>query len=229
MSDIIRQIGKLEVIKIYKYLVFLVLISIIFLDKHYMNYNDITVRLKRIYASIDSKNKYGAEVLIGTQSTTIKKLGNIHEVSVTFGKEEDSLNKIHSIVSNLANLKDILKDYMEKQGKNKKLIEDEINKSSVLQLILDLSNQEKHGYPLTITRRSKKDPQIKNVRSSLIPTSKPDNIRYSASDDSAVLNMMISVSADIVDFNQQHILTFDELINQTIKEWEDIIRKFQII
>ncbi len=60
------------------------------------------------------------------------------------------------------------------------------------------------------------------------PSSKPDNVTYSASDGSSALNMMVSIHADIVDCDGQHLCTFDELVEQAIADWELIIKRYQI-
>jgi hypothetical protein len=194
-----------------------------------MNYNDINERLKRIYASIDSKNKYGGEVLTGVHTDHTEMSNGQSKVTFSFGDKVEATNQIHNIIGNLANLKDILKYNIVKQGKGEQLIEDEINKSFALQLILDLSNQEKHGYPLTKTRRSKKDPLIKNICTGLSPSNKPDDKRYSSSDGSAAFNVMIVINADIVDYDENHLFTLDELIKLAINDWENIIAKFQLV
>ena len=194
-----------------------------------MDYNNVNIRLKRIYASINQKNKYGLEVLAGMHNETIKEPDGGFQVIFSFGNDIDTLNQIQNVISNLANLKDILKDCMEEQGKDKQIIENEIDKSIALQLILDLSNQEKHGYPLEKIRRSKKDPLIKNIRTAISPSDKPDNVRYSGPGGSAAYNVMISIRADIVDSTDQHLFTLDELLNQAIKDWENIIKIFGII
>ena len=195
-----------------------------------MDYNNIDVRLKRIYSAIGQQKKYGMEVLTGMNTEIIKKPDDKGStIILSFGNNIVILNQIGSIISNLANLKDILKDCMEKQGKGKQLIEEEIDKSIALQLILDLSNQEKHGYPLAKKRRSKKDPLIKNIRSGMGPSDKPDSIRYLGPGGSAAYNVMISIHADIVGSTGQHLFTLDELVNQAIKDWEKIIKMFQVI
>ena len=193
-----------------------------------MDYNDINLRLKRIYSSIDSMSKYGAEALVGINTTKEEIDDGKFMLTISFGNEVDSLNKIHQIISNLANLKDVFINKILALGKSKSLVENAINDSSTLQLIMDLSNQEKHGYPLTKCRRSGKDPQIKNVRSGMGPSNKPDNIRHSLNDGSTLLNMMISIKADIVDKDGKHICTLDQLVKEALDEWEELIKKNQL-
>ena len=194
-----------------------------------MDFNDINNRLRRIYSSIDKSKKYGAEALLGMRTEKIDKPDGKFGIKISFGDHTEATNQILSVISLLADLKDILKNSMEMQGNNKQLIEDEINNSPALQVVLDLSNQEKHGYPLKHWRRSKKDPLIKNIRTGMGISDKPDNIRYSMNDGSAVYNVMITINAEIVDSNGQHLYTLDELVGEAIDDWERIIRTYQII
>ena len=62
------------------------------------------------------------------------------------------INKIFIIFYNLASLKDNIKNCLEKKGLDKNLIEIEINNSLHLQVLIDIVNQEKHGYPLKKTK-----------------------------------------------------------------------------
>ncbi len=85
----------------------------------------------------------------------------------TFGKSDENsyLNNIMIILHNLANIKDNLIKSLEAKGKTKqqakRIVEDEINSSLHLQVLIDMVNQEKHGYPLTLHIRSHKNPLIK--------------------------------------------------------------------
>lgn len=193
-----------------------------------MDYNNIDNCLKRIYASVNSMKKYGGEVLSGIHTETTEKSEGRFMLTISFGREEGARNQIQNVISNLANLKDILKTQMETRGKNKNLIEDEIEKSLTLQLVLDLSNQEKHGYPLTKTRRTKKDPIISNLQIGISPSDRPDNITYAASNGTKALNVMISINADVIDSSGIKICTLDQLIDQAVNDWEEIINNFNL-
>lgn len=91
-----------------------------------------------------------------------------------------------------------------------------------------MANQEKHGYPLTKTRRSQKDPLIKNVSRSLMRSNKPDNIRVERSDGAAIQNAMVSITADITDSNGNLLCQLDDLIENALNNWEGIIKKYNI-
>ena len=196
-----------------------------------MNYNDIQSRLKIIYASIDQQYSYGDDAL-DTTCTKVDDGADGWKLTISFYdpvEEPKVLNQINSIISNLANIKDCLKQKLKERGEDPKAIESEIDNSTELQLILDLANQEKHGYPLTKTRRSQKDPLIKNISRSLRPSNKPDNIRVERSDGAAILNAMTSITADIADSNGNLLCQLDDLVENALNNWEQIIKKYNII
>lgn len=147
-------------------------------------------------------------------------------------KEDDEIsalrNQINIIIANLANIKDCLKNKITKNGGNREIIETEINNSIYLQIIMDLANQEKHGYPLTITRRSKKDPRVENIHRALTISNKQDDIVIRRSDGAAIKNCMTTIVADIVDANGNFLYRLDDLVQKVLESWETIIKKYNI-
>ena len=135
--------------------------------------------------------------------------------------------------THLAKLKDHLKKKLSSKGFQPKLIEDEVDKSEFLKLIIDLDNLEKHGNDRR-DNRSGKYPKIIDVAHAL----SQKNIKSS---ESAVFeispfsgdmkwsnNTAIVISAKIVDRNDGYICSFTELVNKSIDKWEEIIEKFDL-
>lgn len=139
-----------------------------------MDFNNIQERLERLYASV--KARYSHEIkkhLVRVNTPTL--------FSISFNdpnKKAEYANKILMIIYHLGGLKDhihkrIVSNGFQKIGK-KEIIEEEIEKSFELQLVLDLVNQEKHGYPLKDKfNRTKKNPQIGNINNILSLTTGP--------------------------------------------------------
>ena len=191
-----------------------------------MDYNNVQTRLGKIYTSVGEQFSYGYEAL-DTTHTEIRD----NYISISFFNPNDELkvlNQINSVIANLANIKDCLKKKLEHRGDDPKVIEKEIDNSIHLQVILDLSNQKKHGYPLTKTRRSKRDPLIKNVGRVLSPSNKPDNIRYEKGDGSAIMNAMVMIRADITDSQGNILYRLNDLVENALNFWEQIIEKHNI-
>ena len=125
-----------------------------------MDYNDVADRLKRTLKSIQAR----FDDDIAVYSTVEKKDGRVNVKFEIQGDKEEMINKVFIILYNLASLKDHLKNKLKKSSLNPSLIEDEINHSIHLQVLIDIINQEKHGYPLKQSNRSGKNPLIQNVK-----------------------------------------------------------------
>jgi hypothetical protein len=175
---------------------------------------------------MDGRYSYGYEALNATYTEKIN--GQIEFSFFDPNDEPKILNQINNIILNLANIKDCLKQKLTERGDDPQIIENEINNSIYLQVIIDLSNQEKHGYPLIKNRRSKKDPLIKNIGRSLTVSNKPDNIRFEKNDGSAIQNMMISIDADIVDSANNLLCRIGDLVENALNAWNTIIQKYNI-
>ena len=199
-----------------------------------MDFNNIKSRLERIYSSINKRfeEDHGESIKVETKGTDKGKIVKGTTFKVSFDrnkKESDTLNKVFLILHNLANLKDHLKNILNKRADDPQVIEKEINNSIYLQVVLDLSNQEKHGYPLTKTRRSLKDPLIKNIQYSMLVTAGLSSFSIDLlSGQSKTANCPIVIDADIFDSKGNHMFRLDELIDNAMADWEAMIKKFKI-
>lgn len=194
-----------------------------------MDFNDINLRLERVYSSVNARID---SMVMDNVNLTHEKTISWWVISLTFdygNNESDNLNKILMIVHNLANLKDHLKSQLKLKGKSDKNIENEINKSDFLKIILDLSNQDKHGYPLTKTRRSEKDPKILNIEKwfGIVPWESSAEFIFSPFGwGMQNINGAIYITADIVDLAGVHLYSLDTLIVWALADWEWIIKTY---
>ena len=110
-----------------------------------MDYNDFSSRLKRTISSLNGR--FDEEVAVYVNYSQNE---NESSFSIIAGNddEETIINKIFIILYNLSSLKDHLKNHLKGKNINPQIIEDEINNSLHLQILIDIVNQEKHGYPL---------------------------------------------------------------------------------
>ena len=197
-----------------------------------MDYNDINSRLKRLYTSIDQR--YEDDVLQHMQTRTESKEDGKFTIIIDFNRKHDeneTINRINGIVSSLANLKDHLKKKMEERSGNSQAIEDEIDKELPLQLILDLNNQEKHGYPLTKSRRSGRDPKIVNIAKAISlrqGVKATAFIRNPITGAGATDNMAIVITAEVVDGNGNNLYYLNDLIDKSLNAWEKIVTKYKL-
>lgn len=197
-----------------------------------MDFNDIQSRLNRMYSSVDQR--FDDDVRKHVKMTDEPHdQGRVFRLSFDASHNEDeALNSILSIIGNIANLKDHLKKKYANDGGNPKDIENEIDNSPFLQLVIDLHNGDKHGYPLT-TKRSYKDPVIENIgRAISISADANNNTSYFTFSPDGQFessgNSTIVITADIKDSQGKIICSFDELVDSSIQEWEKIITKFNL-
>ena len=77
--------------------------------------------------------------------------------------EEQISNITHSAIHNLANLKDNLRRWASRSGCDPNKIDQAVQKSFELQVIIDLFNADKHGYPPRDGGRSGRAPSLIEV------------------------------------------------------------------
>lgn len=190
-----------------------------------MDYNDISIRLKRTLSSLNGR--FDENILVGVH-IDYGKNDHSHWMSMTVGNddEETILNKIFIILHNLASLKDHLKNCLKTKGYNPKVVESEIDNSLHLQVLIDIVNQEKHGYPLTKSNRSGKNPILKMPMQVLRVTSSAESnsvASFSFNSDGS-LNMQgqgaIAIRAIIFDGNNIPIFGLDELVETCFEKWK---------
>lgn len=141
-------------------------------------------------------------------------------VSISFGNtsEDEILNKILTILYNLASIKDHLKNCLKGNGYDAKIVEDEINKCLHLQVLFDIVNQEKHGTPLKRSR-SNKNPVIRYPSNGYFPYIKNENNEMGS----------MVISALIKDDKDTKICTLDELVETCYDKWNNLAAKHNIV
>lgn len=218
-----------------------------------MDVNDIDSRLKRVYASIgtiliqdhDQLVSFSEEIGSKPRSTAI---------ATHFGPREDHEKwaLIENAIAAIARLKDNLRNRMITVGHDAQLVEDEINKHLVLQLITDLDNAAKHGYP-TRNSRSKKHPKIINLTSFIRVSggstaeqtaeqiladiqsgtvSSGALIRFDLKNNTqtyqAASNTKLVISAEVVDQDMNYMVELDDMIEDALLLWESFIVTYKL-
>lgn len=179
-----------------------------------MDYNNIQFRLSRTFKSLESR--YDDDV---DKYTRIETWEDGNGESWHFGVEDesDTLNKVMIILHNLASLKDHLKNSFKENNLDPKIVENEIDKSPHLQVLIDIINQEKHGTPLR-NPRSKKNPTIIGL----------SNGMRMADPRTGEEKFTMFIDGTIVDKNGKRIFGLDELVENCFSIWEDLSKKINI-
>jgi hypothetical protein len=193
-----------------------------------MDFNNISERLNRLYSSLGE--------IRDTNWQSKVNWGPGDGPDISFGSQDvhENEQKIFNVIHGIANFKDNLKNKLSSLALSPKLVETEIDNSIYLQLIADLSNQDKHGYPLTKTRRSGKDPLLANVQSALrIQEIEIGSIMLAVNFETGVLSIpgsqgTIIINGDIVDGNSTLVCDIDSMLDNAIMTWETFIAKHRL-
>lgn len=206
-----------------------------------MDYNDLSSRLEKTLNSLNGRfNDEIAVYVTHDQKEEInpdKTKTTTYSFSYTFGKDDQEtiVNKIFIILYNLSSIKDNLKNIFKSKGINPKQVEDEINNSIHLQVLIDIVNQEKHGYPLKQTNRSNKNPLIIDACESIqisVSTSPekksaesrmfftPNGLKFDGDG-----TQRMAIVAKIVDGDKNELFTLDELVNTSYEKFLSLAKR----
>ena len=119
----------------------------------------ILQRISRIYAAIGSIEEDDPQKLKATVIQTDKIKAVFQDFRGGFS-DEDLSNKAHSVIHNIANVRDHLRRWASHHAQDKKKVDQAVDKCPELQIIKDLSNNDKHGYPPRDGGHSGKCPQL---------------------------------------------------------------------
>jgi hypothetical protein len=194
----------------------------------FMDFNDLALRLERVYVAIGKRAD--GEIQKYLNVTSVGKADDPNptfEVSFDNGQSDAETTEIVvAIIEHLAKLKDHLKS---KLGRRKKLVEDRINGSFELQLIMDLNTSEKHTYPPTITNRSNKKPRLENISTGLLmPPQAQIAINLTKGKIVDTGNCRIEVESDVVDESGNFICKWSKMVDKAIREWELFIQEYNL-
>jgi len=124
--------------------------------------DDVLDRLHRIYAALDTTfegdlSKFPPKVVSNECGFAMYQdfVGGLSPAQLS--------NLAHSVIHNIANLYDHLRRWMAKNAQDPKFVDQIVARHPSLQLIRDLSNNDKHGYPPRNGGHSGKAPKLVDV------------------------------------------------------------------
>jgi len=196
----------------------------------------ILQRINRIYAAIgaieeDDLNKLKATVI---QTDKIKAVFQDFRAGFT---DDELLNQAHTAIHNVANLRDHLRRWAAHNGREKAKVDQTVDNCLELQIIKDLSNNDKHGYPPRDGGRSGKCPQLIEInremrlqtqarKGSMIGmTIGRGGVPQSIGDGAA----KAVVTGDVVDNDNNRIGDLYDIANKAVEAWESLLADFGLI
>jgi hypothetical protein len=197
-----------------------------------MDYNNISKRLQRLHASVNDRfnSDIQKHLHVDIQATDYTR-----NITVSIGSDDQPTleNKILIILHNLANFKDNLKAWLLAKGIDSKIVELEINNSLHLQVLIDIINQEKHGYPLTKSSRSGMNPVITDERQVLQVSTRNEPNSFAGffvslnGEMKTLGDNKVMITATIKDGHGNVLFSLDEMVEKCIERWEALINQYQ--
>lgn len=195
--------------------------------------DDILQRISRIYAAIGSIEEDDPHKLKATVIQTEK----IKAVCLDFraGFSDDDLsNQAHSVIHNVANLRDHLRRWASHHNQDKNKVDQAVSDCLELQVIQDLSNNDKHGYPPRDGGYSGECPQLIEIdrvmrlqtqakKGSMIGmTFGADGVPKFHGDGTA----MAVITGSVVDNDGNRIGDLYDIANKAVEAWETLLVEF---
>jgi len=197
--------------------------------------NTIVQRINRIYAAIgdteeDDPNKLKATVV---QTDKAKVIFQDFRGDLS---HEDLSNYAHTVIHNIANLQDNLKQWASQNGRGKSKVEQIFKNSFDLQIIQDLSNNDKHGYPSRRSYSGKypKLVDIKRVMQLQTQAKKGSTVGMTFGTDGATKfygdgSAKAIITGDVVDNHNNRIGEFHGITMRALEAWEVLLDDFRLV
>lgn len=196
----------------------------------------ILQRINRIYAGISAIEEDDPNKLRATVIQTEKFTGMFQDFRGGLSDEE-LLNQAHTVINNIANLRDHLRRWAAQNGHDKGKVDQAIDNCCELQIIRDLSNNDKHGYSRRGRSYSGKCPQLIGINrvmslrtqakkgSVIAMTIGRDGVPKFIGDGTA--NAV--VTGDVIDNDNNRIGDLHNIVNKAVEAWENLLADFGLI
>ena len=197
--------------------------------------NDLKHRIKRIYTAVGAVEEHDIGKFEPKVIQDSHRSGFYQDWRGDLTDEELS-NIAYSLIHNIANLQGHLKKWADHNGQDKTKVDDAFNSYQDLQIIQDLSNNDKHGYPPRNGGHSGKSPRIEEFNCVLqmaIDPQKGSSMRLTFDlqgkpqiGGSGTAKVIITGS--VLDGNGNMIGQLYEIAIKAIECWEKLLNDFGI-
>lgn len=190
----------------------------------------ILQRIRRIYDSIGAIEEHDLSNLGASIVQNERVKGVFQDFRGGLSDGEIS-NYAHMTIHNVANLQDNLKRWAANNGRDKTKVDKAVNDSLDLQIVKDLSNNDKHGYPPRDRGHSGKSPRLVDINrvmvlktkakkgSTIVMTLDTQGIPKTAGDGTA----KAIITGDVVDSDGNRIGDLHKIIGRAIEAWENLL------
>ena len=197
--------------------------------------NELIHRIRRIYAAISAAEEADFSKLKATIIKTDKHIAFYQDFRGGLSNEELS-NLAHSVIHNIANLRDHLRRWAARNGRDRNKVDEAVNRSLALQIIKDLSNNDKHGYPPRGGGHSGQSPRLVGVERVFRLITKPESGSYvtmtlghdGAPKVSGSGSAKAVITGDVVDEDNNTIGYLHEIAVEAVEAWERLLSDFNV-
>lgn len=196
----------------------------------------ILQRISRLYAAIGAIEEHDLNKLKATVIQTDKIRAVFQDFRAGFSDDE-LWNQAHSLIHNIANLRDHLRRWASHHGQDKNKVDQTVDKCLELQIIKDLSNNDKHGYPPRDGGHSGRRPQLVEIdRVMRLQTQEKDGSVALITFGTGGVPRFIGdgtakavVTGDVVDNDNKRIGNLYDIANKAVVAWENLLADFGLI
>ena len=198
--------------------------------------NDALIsRVQRLYVAIGATEETDISKFMPKVINDGSRVGFYQDWSG--GRSDAELaNTAHMLIYNIANLKDLLKKWGVRNGKDKTKVDSAFKSSQALKIIKDLSNNDRHGYDPKKRGNSGKSPRVDRITSIMRMTTKPEKGSFV----SLTLNRQgvpqiagsgtgkVIITGDILDGAGNKIGDLHETALEAVKIWQSVLGDFGV-
>jgi hypothetical protein len=196
----------------------------------------ILQRISRIYAAIGSIEEDDPQKLKATVIQTEKIKAVFQDFRGGFS-DDDLSNQAHSVIHNIANLRDHLRRWAAHNGQDKTAVDATVDSCFELQTVMDLSNNDKHSYPPRDGGHSKQSPQLVEInRVMRLQTQTKKGSMIAMTIGAGGVPKFIGdgtakavVTGDVVDNDGNRIGDLYEMATKAIDSWEALLVDFGLL
>lgn len=200
-----------------------------------MTNDDLTHRVRRIYEAIEAVQENDMSKF------TPKVINDDHRIDFyqgwSGGRSDAELDNIaHTLIYDIANLRDHLKKWADRNAKDKTKVDAAFKNSQALKIIKDLSNNDRHGYDPTKKGNSGKLPRVDKINTIMQMTTKdkkgssvgltftPQGVPKILGDGTA----KVIITGDILDRDGNKIGDLYNTALEAVEAWESVLDNFGV-
>lgn len=197
--------------------------------------NELIHRIHRIYAAVGAAEEADISKFKSQVISDGRRIGFYQDWKGGLSDEELS-NIAYSLIHNIANLLDHLKNWAKHNGQDDTKVDSTFDASEPLKIIQDLSNNDKHGYPPRDGGRSGKSPRIDKVTRLMQMTTAPEkgsfiSLTFNRQGVPQIVGSgtaKVIITGDILDIDGNRMDDFHRVALQALDAWERLLCDFGI-